>query len=95
MPGYAGINSTCQRAQGHCEVVETAFQGGNYRRVPMSNMTTTTLGYALMRPIIQARIVWMHVDATTESRRMARDICHRHVEFFITTAFLAGAGSAS
>jgi AcrR family transcriptional regulator len=47
----------------------------------------STLAYALMTPIIQARIVWMHADATTGNRRMARDICHRHVEFFIATTF--------
>jgi AcrR family transcriptional regulator len=46
----------------------------------------TTLAYALMTPIIQARIVWMHGDATPESVQLAHDICHRHVEFFIAAS---------
>jgi hypothetical protein len=47
-----------------------------------------TLAYALMTPIIQARIVWMHPDAAPESRQLARDVCHRHVEFFIKATFV-------
>lgn len=40
-----------------------------------------------MTPIIQARIVWRHADAPPESRQLARDSCHRHVEFFIESTF--------
>jgi hypothetical protein len=40
-----------------------------------------------MTPIIQARIVWMHADAAPENRQLARDICLRHVEFFIAATF--------
>ena len=40
-----------------------------------------------MTPIIQARIVWMHADAALENRQLARDICLRHVEFFIAATF--------
>jgi AcrR family transcriptional regulator len=50
----------------------------------------TTLAYALMTPIIQARIVWMHADAAPESRQFARDICQRHIEFFIAATFVPG-----
>jgi AcrR family transcriptional regulator len=46
-----------------------------------------TLAYALMTPIIQARIVWMHADAEPETRQFARDICQSHVEFFIGATF--------
>jgi hypothetical protein len=49
-----------------------------------------TLAYALMTPIIQARIVWMHADAAPESRELARDICNRHVEYFVTATFVDG-----
>jgi AcrR family transcriptional regulator len=52
----------------------------------------TTLAYALMTPIIQARIVWMHTDAAPEGRQLARDICHRHLEFFIKAVFIGGDG---
>ena len=52
---------------------------------------SATLAYALMTPIIQARIVWMHADATPEGRQLASDICQRHVEFFIEATFVGGA----
>lgn len=48
------------------------------------------LAYALLSPIAQARMLWLHADATPQERKAARDLVTRHAEFFIRAVFRAG-----
>ena len=45
------------------------------------------LAYALIAPIAQARLLWLHADATPSQRQTGRDIATRHAEFFIKAVF--------
>jgi AcrR family transcriptional regulator len=45
------------------------------------------LAYALIAPLAQARLLWLHADATAQDRRTARDQAARHAEFFARAVF--------
>ncbi len=45
------------------------------------------LAYALMAPLAQARLLWLHADASAQDRRTARDRAARHAEFFAGAVF--------
>ncbi|HEY4849239.1 MAG TPA: TetR/AcrR family transcriptional regulator [Streptosporangiaceae bacterium] len=45
------------------------------------------LAYALIGPVAQARLLWLHADATPTQRQTGRDISARHAEFFIKAVF--------
>jgi AcrR family transcriptional regulator len=45
------------------------------------------LAYALISPVAQARLLWLHADATPSQRQTGRDISARHAEFFIKAVF--------
>ncbi|HEX2314675.1 MAG TPA: helix-turn-helix domain-containing protein [Thermomonospora sp.] len=47
----------------------------------------TDLAYALIAPIAQARLLWLHAGATDEQRATARDRATRHTEVFIRAVF--------
>jgi AcrR family transcriptional regulator len=48
------------------------------------------LAYALIAPIAQARLLWLHADATPAQRQTGRDMATRHTEFFIRAVFRPG-----
>ena len=48
------------------------------------------LAYALMAPLAQARLLWLHADALPKDRRTAMDRAARHAEFFARATFAAG-----
>ena len=48
------------------------------------------LAYARMAPVVQARLLWLHADATPQDRQTARDRATRHAEFFARAAFQPG-----
>ncbi len=45
------------------------------------------LAYALMAPLAQARLLWLHADATPAQRQAARDRAARHADFFARAVF--------
>lgn len=45
------------------------------------------LAYALIAPIAQARLLWLHADATPSQRQTGRGMSARHAEFFIRAVF--------
>ena len=48
------------------------------------------LAYALMAPLAQARLLWLHADATRKDRQAARDRAARHADFFARATFRPG-----
>jgi AcrR family transcriptional regulator len=53
------------------------------------------LGYALIAPVVQARLLWLHADATPQDRQTARDRAARHAEFFVKATFRPGTPPAA
>jgi AcrR family transcriptional regulator len=53
------------------------------------------LAYALIAPVVQARMLWLHADATPQDRQTARDRAARHAEFFVKATFRPGTGPAA
>jgi hypothetical protein len=45
------------------------------------------LAYALLGPVAQARLLWLHADTTPSQRQTGRDMSARHAEFFIRAVF--------
>ncbi|MEU6037007.1 helix-turn-helix domain-containing protein [Actinomadura sp. NPDC047616] len=45
------------------------------------------LAYALLAPVGQARVLWLHADATSEQRATARERAARHTELFVRAVF--------
>jgi AcrR family transcriptional regulator len=50
------------------------------------------LAYALLSPLAQARVLWLHGAASPEDRAAARERATRHAEFFIRAVFPATQG---
>lgn len=48
------------------------------------------LAYALVAPLAQARLLWLHADATAQDRRTALDRGARHAELFASAVFGPG-----
>lgn len=47
------------------------------------------LAYSLVAPLAQARLLWLHADATPGDRQTALDRAARHADFFARAAFRA------
>jgi AcrR family transcriptional regulator len=56
-------------------------------QMPADLGTPFDLAYALLAPIGEARIFWMHAEASPKMRGMARERATRHTEWFIRTIF--------
>jgi hypothetical protein len=56
-------------------------------QVPAGLGSPFDLAYALLAPIGEARMFWMHADASPETRAMARKRATRHTEWFIRRVF--------
>ncbi len=48
------------------------------------------LAYALVAPLAQARVLWLHADATAQDRQTGLDRAARHADFFASAVFPAG-----
>ena len=48
------------------------------------------LSYALVAPLAQARLLWLHADATVQDRRTGLDRAARHAGFFASAVFPPG-----
>jgi AcrR family transcriptional regulator len=56
-------------------------------RIPAGLGAPSDLAYALLSPLAQARVLWLHADATREQRATARERAARHTELFIRVVF--------
>lgn len=52
-------------------------------RIPADLGSPEDLAFALLAPIGQFRVLWLHADASIEERWIAVDRCHRHADFFV------------
>jgi AcrR family transcriptional regulator len=50
------------------------------------------LAYALMAPVVMARLLWLHSDADESVRQAARERAARHAELFTRAVFTRGSG---
>ncbi len=63
--------------------------------IPADLGSPQDLAYALLSPIAQARLLWLHGAARQEDIAAARDRAARHAEFFVKAVFPASPAPAS
>jgi len=63
--------------------------------IPADLGSPQDLAYALLSPIAQARLLWLHGAARQEDIAAARDLATRHAEFFVKAVFPASPAPAS
>jgi hypothetical protein len=52
------------------------------------------LAWALVAPVVQGRVMWLHEGATPEEREGAREQALRHAELFVRAVFRPPTGES-